>query len=68
MGSFFCQRCDRYGESHDGDCVEDPQESCYMVHESCLSDGELAKEEAKRLVGEFLSTIDPILKEHRRER
>ena len=64
MGSFFCQRCDRYGESHDGDCVTDPITGD-MVHEDCLSDGELAKAEAKRLVGESLSTIDPILDEYR---
>ena len=66
MGQFYCQRCEQYDSSKNGDCIADPDDNWMMIHESCLSGGELAKAEAKRLVGEFLSTIDPILEAHRR--
>ena len=43
-GIFYCQRCQQYAESHDGDCIEDPDDDIYMIHESCQTEAELEKE------------------------
>ena len=41
MGCFYCHRCGNYGESHDGDCIEDPENGLETIHESCLTEEEL---------------------------
>lgn len=41
MGCFYCERCDRYGDSHDGDSCPDPKDDTKHIHEDCLNDDEL---------------------------
>ena len=42
MGTYYCQRCDNHGDSKDGASVEDPTNELEMIHESCLTEDELA--------------------------
>jgi len=41
MGSFYCMRCDKPGESHDGDSLPDPKDERQFIHKSCLTDEEV---------------------------
>lgn len=41
MGQFRCDRCEEYGDSKGGDCMEDPTDSKELIHESCMSDWEI---------------------------
>ena len=70
MGQFYCQRCEQYDSSKNGNCIADPDDSWMMIHESCMTEAEaMAKVLGFEIMEKFYEEcIDPILKEHRRER
>ena len=43
MGQYMCDRCGEYGDSKGGDCMEDPDDSKELIHESCMTASEIAE-------------------------
>jgi len=40
MGMFRCERCEQFSDSKGGDCYEDPNDPCELVHWDCLTEEE----------------------------
>jgi hypothetical protein len=40
MGQFYCEECEQFGDSHDGDSQADPEDCTKMIHDECLTDRE----------------------------